>query len=384
MRRALRLAPFVLALACGPTEEPEPIVSDPLDPSSGDEGEVILPSLRRLGRIGPGDYLFRESAVGREGDQLMAVELIETRGDAFVVSVEGGPHREVPKTEGWPMACLRAPVDFEEGDLRVHLDEGAPVFVLASGSGGARVSVALDMEHSEVVHATAIDTSECPVPTPEGGESARVTAVSEGDRACLFPDQETLDETAGLAIPSGVGAALREEDDEWVRVRVSLAGGWAQGWAHVDAVEEGAPRGEIDWDVAAIGGGRCLMPGRSDLEANTDPLELRDDPSATPMIPPENIERVIRQGEPQINACYQARLNEVPDLAVTLEVQILVDPDGRVDDVALLRGGGADDGLTVCVREVIGRWRFYPPRVGAVQIRRTFALRPPSGSPSEP
>lgn len=378
MRRALWFFVALSALGCGPTEEPEPIVSDPLDPSSGDEGEVILPSLRRLGRIAPGQYLFRESAVGRDGSELIAVELIETRGDAFVVSVEGGPHREVATTDGWPMACLRVDLDIEEGDLGVHLHEGAPVFVLASASDGARVSVALDMEHSDVVHRTAIDTEECPAPSMAGDESARVAAVADGDRVCLFPDQETIDETAGLAIPSGVGAALREEDGEWVRMRVSLLGGWAQGWAHQSAFERSAPGDVVSWDAAAIGGGRCLMPGRSDREANTDPLELRDDPSARPMIPPENVERVIRQGQPQIDACYQARLNEVPDLAVTLEVQLLVDADGRVDDVNLVRGGSADDALTVCVREVMGRWRFYPPRVGAVQIRRTFELRPPS------
>lgn len=377
MRRALPLVLAWLLLGCGPESEPEPIVSDPLDPSTGgDQGDVVLPALRRLGRIAAGTYLFSARALGEDAGGLRQAELIEVGPDSFTISVDGGPHRELSRREVWPMACLRAPVDFEEAALRVHLDEGAPVYVLASSSGGARVSVAMHMEHSEVVHPTAITTDECPIPAPAEADG-RVAEVAEGDAACLFPDMETFDEAVGLPVPAGAPATLRRRDGEWAETRVMLRGGWAQGWASGEVIEPEATAGDPAWDAAAIGGGRCLFPGRSEREANVDPVPLEEDPAARPMIPPENIERVFARGTPQIRTCYDTRLNEVPDLAVDLEVVILVDPDGRVDRVQITRGAGADEPFDRCVREVIGRWRFYPPRVGAVTLRRSWDLRPP-------
>ncbi|MGE0786188.1 MAG: TonB family protein [Sandaracinaceae bacterium] len=378
---ATKLVLLACALAaCGPSTPRERIVSDPLDPTDGEEGDVILPELRQMGQLAPGRYLFRASAVGADGHGLVPVQLISNDPDFFVVSVDGGPHRQVAHEAGWPMACLRSALDIEEAALRLHLDVGAPVLVLASSRGGARISIGLDMEHSRVVHPTSIDTESCDEPAP-ATQAGRIASVAAGDRACLFADQETLDESVGLAVESGLPARVREEDGEWVNVRVEVPGGYAAGWMSAEAFERGSPSVPESWDLAAIGGGRCLFPGRSNAEAHTDALELHEDPNAPPMIPPEAIERVLRQGETQIRTCYEARLNEVPDLSLTMEILILVDPDGHVDRAEVTRGRTADDALTRCALDVARRWRFLPPRTGAVTLRRSFELRPPPATP---
>lgn len=366
-----------LLVACGPTAPLEPIVSDPLTPTSGEDGEdPTLPELRRLGSLAPGEYLFSRDALGAGDEPLSPATLVQVQADAFVVSVEGGPHREISQRDGWPMACLRAPLDLREGALRVQLESGAPVLVLGSSSSGARVGVALDLERSKVVHPTVIATDACP--SPEVAEaSSRIAAVPDGDVACVFADQESLDEASGMPVPSGAPVSVTATDGDWSSVRIEVPGGHVDGWMSSSLVESGAASSEVDWTHAALSHGRCVFPARADADARTEAI-AESERNAEPTIPPIEIERVVRNGELQIRACYEARLGDVPDLRVQLDVLMLVDPDGHVDQAQITRGANIDAGLSSCVLERVRRWRFPPPRTGSVQVRHTFDLRPPT------
>lgn len=348
------------------------------DETAGDEleHEDPLPELGRLGDIAPGRYLFARRGLG-SGDGLVEAELVRVDAGAFVVSVEGGPHREIARADAWPMACLAAPLEHTEGALVIRLERGAPVFVLASSRDGARVSLDLATAHSRVVRRDAIALTGCAERDAEG--SASVAGTPEGDAACVFPDQESLDATAGLPVPRGAPVRVLEEDGEWARVEVAAPGGSVRGWMSASLVTAAAPSA-AEWIAVALGTPACVFPGRVDPRSSAPYREAPPDPGTAPALSPQEIERVFQSAMPHIRVCYAARLNEVPDLSVDMEVLLLVDADGRVSDADITRGERADAALSRCVLERVRRLRFPPPRTGTMNVRRTFQLRPPQGS----
>ncbi len=346
------------------------------DQTSGDEleREAPLPELGRLGDVVPGRYLFPRRALGA-GEGLAEAELVRVDAGAFVVSVDGGPHREIAREDAWPMACLAAPLEHAEGALVIRLERGAPVFVLASSRDAARVSLGLSTAQSRVVWRDAITLEGCVESGTEG--SASVAAAPEGDAACVFPDQESLDGTAGLPVPSHAPVRVVEEDGEWARVEVSAPGGSVRGWMGASLVARAAPA-PADWMGVALRAAACLFPGRVDPRASADYGVLPEDAGSVPAVSPAEIERVFQSGMTHIRVCYEARLNEVPDLSVDMEVLLLVDADGRVSDADITRGERADAALSRCVLERVRRLRFPPPRAGTMNVRRSFQLRPPA------
>ncbi|MEQ8454119.1 MAG: AgmX/PglI C-terminal domain-containing protein [Sandaracinaceae bacterium] len=381
-RRSLALLSVLTLFGCDPTraQEPDPVVDVGGTAGDEEEDEGPLPDLPNLADLSPGTYLFPTDALGAGETYLRSAQLIGTDADAFVIAIDDAPHRRVARRDAWPMACLTRAARFSEGDLRVTLDAGAPVFVLASSTAAARVSVALDTEHSVVVPRSALAFDACA--WPDAGEAERrVPRAPEGDAVCLFADQESIDGTAGLVVPTGAPLELLEADGDWARARVSWPGGRVEGW--VDAT---LPRGETerpDWLAAALARGFCLYPGRPTGRPWAGAGPEAGDPDV-PSLPPAAIERVVRQYQIQIQACYEARLEAVPGLSVDLEVLLRVDADGHVDRAEVTRGASADEALTRCVMERVTRWRFPAPRHGSVQVRREFRLRPPEArSPEE-
>lgn len=276
------------------------------------------------------------------------------------------------------MACMASPLEHAEGALSVRLGAGAPVFVLASTRDAARVSVGLSSAQSRVVRREAITLEGCLTEDDEEGE-ASVASAPEGDAACLFPDQESLDGSGGLPVPLGAPVRVVEEDGEWARVEVGARGGSLRGWMSANLVASDAPIA-ADWIGVALRTPLCMFPGRPEPRRPTIVLEEDPEEPPAPAIPAIEIERVFRMAMPGIQACYAARLNEVPDLRVTLEVLLLVDVDGRVSDATLTRGANADAALTRCILERMRRLRFPPPRTGTMNVRRTFQLTPPAES----
>jgi TonB family protein len=359
-----------LALSCGPAVTSTP---DDVDErgSSDEVSERRLPELPRLGDSAPGAYLLPGAAVGSR-DALAMVTLIRVEPDAFVISVDGSPHRSVDRTAAWPMACAARSIELAEGELRMELEEGAPLFVLASSPEAARVSLGLTTEHSRVVPREAISLEGCEGAEGPGGESS-IAVATRGDSACVFPVHETLDEGAGLPVPPGAAARVVEEDGGWSLVEIAAPRARVRGWIASELVSD-EPASSADWIAAALGSDRCAFPGRGEARASNPWLEGEEEGDPVPSIPESEIDRVIASGMSQIRACYEARLAEVPDLRATLEVRMVVDPDGQVREAAITRGASVDAALSRCVIERVRRWRFPAPRHGEVQLRRTFEL----------
>lgn len=366
--RSVRWLLICLAVGCGGRPR-TPVVSDPLDEEAeaGLSPEGPLPELSRVGELAEGDYLFRI-----DGEQTPA-RLVRVDPDAFVVSIRRGPERSVPRESTWPMACLERAVEVTDGDLRVRLNRGTQVYVLASTARAARVGLGLVRDLSRVVPSDAIGVGSCGAASPEAGAS-HVGAAPSGDIACLFGDQDPLDETLGLRVPRGAPLRVLDEDGPWARVEIAGHGATLAGWIDATLVAHGASQGptEADWIRTARGRERCLFPGRPQLRTPTQ-SELAASPE--PSLPEREIERVVHDGEPGIRDCHRDRLVDVPDLSLRIDLVIHVDGDGLVQRVDVPRGGEVDAELTRCVIDRVRRWRFPPPRA-AMQVRRSFDLRP--------
>ena len=94
---------------------------------------------------------------------------------------------------------------------------------------------------------------------------------------------------------------------------------------------------------------------------------------------PAAIDGVMRQAEPQVRGCYDPRRTDLQSARVTLELNLLVDPDGRVYQARVTGGREFDAQLTACVEGRARRWRFPPPGDGVLQVRHAFEL----GGPTE-
>ena len=382
LRRMLRTTCLIgLAIALSGCPEPGgPIESDPTSGMEDDTPGRALPELRRAGQIVPGEYLFRDASLG---DGLVRARLERVGPEGFAVRAGGGrPEQTLDRETGWPIVCLTEPVEIREGDLRLALEPGQPVFVIAASADAVRVGVQPRREQSAVIWREHTSLDGC-VTEAADADDAFVGSVGEGDAVCLFADQESLDGWAGVAVPARAATRVIEEEDPWALVEVRAPAGTVRGWMQLDLVERGDAGGAPVWTDAGHQAGRCVFPGRADGDVGQVARELEPEARPVPTIPPHEIERVVRENQQQVYECYEQRRRENPELSLRLEVVIVVDADGRVHDVGLPAGGRIDPDLTRCVVDSIMRWRFPAPRSGSVQVSRAWELRPPDAPPPE-
>jgi hypothetical protein len=125
------------------------------------------------------------------------------------------------------------------------------------------------------------------------------------------------------------------------------SGGWGGHWhSHVHRVS--VPR------VYTCGGG-CSVSGR---------------------LPPEIIQRIVRQNFGRFRACYQSGLSRSPDLAGRVTARFVIGRDGAVSNVA---DGGSDipDPTVVsCVVRAFYGLSFPQPEGGIVTVTYPIAFSP--------
>ncbi len=89
----------------------------------------------------------------------------------------------------------------------------------------------------------------------------------------------------------------------------------------------------------------------------------------------QQILSVVGPARSQVRQCYERRLKVNNVLQGTVNVAVLVDRDGSIDQ---MRVGGSlrDNEVFACVRRIVEGWRFPPPSGGCVQVNVPFALSP--------
>lgn len=373
--RRLPITLALLLVGCPPARSTEDA-----DATSGDEtSEAEHGSTRRErhdltreGVLALGTYLL-ELEVGEGEEERVerrAVELRGIRGDELDVVVEGAP-RHLARQSVWPMLCLGAPLTYGEGDLRVALGAGAPVYVAASDATHARVGPVPVAAFGRVLERSTLAIEGCNDEAPGAG-AAYVGPTPAGDQACVFADADPVDESDGVPIPSGAPLEELEREDAWARVRVSIRGGTIEGWLPSELIAS-SPAGTPDWIAAALRPERCAFPGRHAASAPPRAWIERSD-ETVPLPDAEVFERTLRDSDARVRACWDELPPEQrPRTPSRVDVRIGVDGDGQVDLAAVVRSEGAPSALTRCIAERVRRIRFPAPRTG-LTLRRTYAF----------
>ncbi len=140
------------------------------------------------------------------------------------------------------------------------------------------------------------------------------------------------------------------------------------------------------WGIGGIGTQR---PGGGDGGGNPfavgggrrKPVELERPPKVMGGLDRAQIQRVIRQHEAAIRACYETGLSRTPDLEGKVSVQFLIDPSGSVRLAQVLESSLQSGLVEGCILQRIGTWRFPQPRGGGeVEVNFPWIFRPAGGA----
>jgi hypothetical protein len=95
-------------------------------------------------------------------------------------------------------------------------------------------------------------------------------------------------------------------------------------------------------------------------------------------LPPEIIQRVVRQNFGRFKACYESGLRTSPSLQGRVAVRFVIGRDGAVSNVA---DGGSDlpdSGVVSCVTRAFYGLSFPPPANGIVTVTYPIVFSPAS------
>jgi len=90
-------------------------------------------------------------------------------------------------------------------------------------------------------------------------------------------------------------------------------------------------------------------------------------------MPPEVIQRIIRQNFGRFRACYQGGLTHAPELAGTVTVRFVIGRDGAVSSVSDGGSSMPDPAVTSCVVRAFYGLSFPQPEGGIVPV--TYPIR---------
>jgi hypothetical protein len=164
---------------------------------------------------------------------------------------------------------------------------------------------------------------------------------------------------------------------------VGLSGPGEGGGGRAQAIGlSGLPSGE--------GGGGCLgsapcgsgigvgygHPGRGHVPGFTGLRYARDVQVNGGHLPPEVIQRIVRQNDGRFRACYAGGLRQNPSLAGRVTVKFVVDRTGAV---AVASDGGSDlpdEGVRRCVVSAFGALSFPAPESGMLTVSYPIVFNP--------
>jgi hypothetical protein len=97
--------------------------------------------------------------------------------------------------------------------------------------------------------------------------------------------------------------------------------------------------------------------------------------SVSGRLPPEVIQRIVRQNFGRFRLCYENGLRNNPNLQGTVSVTFVIGRDGSVSNVG---GGGGlpDSGVTSCVTRAFYGLAFPTPEGGVVRVTYPISFSP--------
>ena len=92
-------------------------------------------------------------------------------------------------------------------------------------------------------------------------------------------------------------------------------------------------------------------------------------------IPPQVVQRIVRQNFGRFRLCYQQGLAQNPNLEGRIPVRFIIGRDGAVSNVSAL-GGFPDSKVQSCVQSAFYSLSFPPPEGGVVQVTYPLLFSP--------
>jgi TonB family protein len=93
-------------------------------------------------------------------------------------------------------------------------------------------------------------------------------------------------------------------------------------------------------------------------------------------MPPEVIQRVVRQNFGRMRMCYEQGLGRNPNLEGRVEVRFLIGSDGRVGSASSGSSSMPDSAVTSCVVSVFYAISFPAPESGTVRVTYPISFTP--------
>ena len=94
----------------------------------------------------------------------------------------------------------------------------------------------------------------------------------------------------------------------------------------------------------------------------------------------KSVQRVIKQRQRQLVACYERELKKDPNLSGKVATTWTIGPVGRVTEAKITKNTLTNPNVGRCVVNKIKRWRFDKPKGGSVTISKSFIFND-SGKP---
>lgn len=168
--------------------------------------------------------------------------------------------------------------------------------------------------------------------------------------------------TGSTAIPDNAPEPIHHDREQDVDPNAQTGDGQRLGGDSPDGNGERNTSGSIDNLLEASGPPTPRNSRRNESNAGT--LE-RDD-----------VLRVIRENEREVEACYDRGLADDPSLAGDITVRFVVTPDGSVSS-ATIQSSTLDSGaVEACVRQAVGSWRFPAHSGDDVPVSFPFDFAP--------
>ena len=200
-----------------------------------------------------------------------------------------------------------------------------------------------------------------------GPAVAPVEPLQIGSSADAAPPSNPEPQDAGAAASTTTDSGALAESDE---------GGEGFGVGSFGTLGRGAGPG--------TGGGSPWGTSDGGASWRSSPSLRQGKTEVTGRLPPEVIQRIVRQNFGRYRLCYENALRAKPDLAGTVRVKLVIERDGSVRDAKDDKSDVKDAGLIACVVKGFANLSFPQPESGIVTVVYPIVFFPPDADPAAP
>lgn len=208
------------------------------------------------------------------------------------------------------------------------------------------------------------------------------------------PAEVDLDARAATAAPSAMGSAAGPQDARAAALREATEYGMIGLIGRGDGERDGGPDeiGEA-FGAGAFGAGGLGLSGAGFGQvgavgglgtgrARSEPPKLQMGKAELQgKLPPEVVQRIVRQNFGRFRLCYEAALQKKADLAGRVTVRFVIEKDGSVSSASDGGSDVADANLIACVTRAFSALSFPEPEGGGkVTVRYPLVFSPGEAS----